>query len=186
MKKISIILAILMLMAYALFAMASGESSTTDEGDDTPVKDEATAGDDSAGESAGESADGSEKAEDSTLGKYSVTIDGYRLSYDYEGKTVIIIKYTYTNVSNDTPTAFMIALSDSAFQGGVGLNKSYFVDDSAGYSADNQSKEIKKGASIEVEVAYELNDATTEVDVEVSELISFSDKVITKTFAIAG
>ena len=46
-------------------------------------------------------------------------------------------------------------------------------------------KDIKKGASLEVEVAYELNDSTTDVEVEVSELFSFSDKVIKKTFTIA-
>ena len=42
-----------------------------------------------------------------------------------------------------------------------------------------------KGATIEVEVAYELNDTTTDIEVEVSELISFNDSMITKTFSIA-
>ena len=37
---------------------------------------------------------------------------------------------------------------------------------------------------IDVEVAYELNDETTPVDVEVKELFSFDDKTITKTFSI--
>ena len=46
-------------------------------------------------------------------------------------------------------------------------------------------KEIKKGATLDVEVAYELNDATTDVEIEVKELFSFSEKVITKTFKIA-
>ena len=50
------------------------------------------------------------------------------------------------------------------------------ADDSANYSADNQNKEIKKGASLEVEVAYVLNDTTRDLEVEISELFSYSDK----------
>lgn len=79
----------------------------------------------------------------------------------------------------------MVAFDDAAYQGGVGLNGAYFLSDSAKYSADNQTKEIKKGASIEVEVAYELNDTTTDVEVEVKELFSFDNTTIKKTFAIS-
>ena len=46
-------------------------------------------------------------------------------------------------------------------------------------------KEIKKGASLEVEVAYTLNDSTSEIEVEVKELFSFQNTLITKTFSIA-
>ena len=70
------------------------------------------------------------------------------------------------------------------YQNGVGLNSAFVLDDSANYSSDNQTKEIKKGASIEVEVAYELNDTTSDIEVEVEELFSFDDTVIKKTFSI--
>lgn len=76
------------------------------------------------------------------------------------------------------------ASNDEVYQNGVGLNGAYFLDDSANYNAENQTKEIKKGASIEVEVAYELNDTTTDIEVEVKELFSFDDTTITKTFSI--
>ena len=46
------------------------------------------------------------------------------------------------------------------------------------------NKEIKSGVTLEVEAAYELNDAETKIDVEVSELISFSDDKISKSFEI--
>lgn len=78
----------------------------------------------------------------------------------------------------------MLAFSDGVYQAGVGLNKAFVLDDSEKYSADNQTKEIKKGASIEVEVAYELNDTTTDIEVEVEELFSFNDDKIVKTFSI--
>ena len=65
------------------------------------------------------------------------------------------------------------------------MNSAYILDDSANYSSDNQTKNIQKGATLDVEVAYMLNDNTTDIVVEVKEFISFNDKKITKTFKIA-
>ena len=119
----------------------------------------------------------------STLGDYNVIIDSCRLATDYEGKPIVIVKYIFTN-NDDDPACFSFAIDDAVFQNGIGLNDCYFADESAKYSSDNQMKEIKKGATLSVEVAYELNDSTTDIEVEVSELISFDDKKITKTFSI--
>lgn len=166
MKKHKILLTLLLVAIFALFALASGSSEeAVDQGSSVSAS--------------------APEEDNTTLGKYSVVIDSCRLSQDYEGKSVVIVKYIYTNVSDDTATSFSLAFDESVYQNGVGLNESYFVDDSANYNSDNQMKEIKKGASIEVEVAYELNDTVTDIEVEVSEFISFSDKVITKTFSIA-
>ena len=65
MKKTSLILTILLIAVFALFALGSGESETTDQG--------------------------SGKAEvaatvEGKIGKYSVVIDSCRLAKDYEGK----------------------------------------------------------------------------------------------------
>ena len=95
-----------------------------------------------------------------------------------------IVKYVFTN-NNKTPTAFNLAVADDVFQDGIGPNDSFFLADSADYSSDNKTKKIKKGSTLEVESAYELNDLTTDITVEVSELISFSDKKVTRTFSIA-
>lgn len=167
MRKYTWILTILLIAAFAVFALGSGSS-------DTETKDQ---GSGSAAQS--ETLDGA-------IGDYAVVIDSCRLAKDYEGKPVVIVKYLFTNVSDDSPSAFYVALNDAAYQNGVGLNKAYILDDNANYSADNQTKEIKKGATIEVEVAYELNDTTTDIEVEVSEFISFDDTTITKTFSITG
>ena len=119
----------------------------------------------------------------SALGDYEVVIASCRLAEDYKGKPVVIVKYEFTN-NGDDPAAFWVSLDAEVYQNGIGLNECIFVDDSANYSSDNQTKEIKKGAKLSVEVAYVLNDTTTPIDVEVSELISFSDKKVTKTFTI--
>ena len=165
MKRIlTVLFTILLVGAFAAFALASGESENidTDQGKGTV-----------------ENAEENKNA----LGDFDLEIQSCRLAKDYEGKDVVIIKYVFTN-NGDDAEAFYTAFDDNVYQNGVGLNGSYVVDDAYNYSSDNQTKEIQKGATLEVEVAYELNDTTTDINVEVSELISFEDKKITKTFSL--
>ncbi len=158
-KLISILLAVILLVTFGVFALGSGQS------DD-------------------DSSQGSGEAADTEIGDYSVVIDSCRLAKDYENQPVVIVKYIFTNNNDEDNAAFYLAFEDTVYQDGVGLNEAYVLKESANYSADNQTKEIKKGASIEVEVAYKLNDTTTDIEVELKELFSFNDKKITKTFSI--
>ena len=163
MKRItSLLLAVLLIFTYGVFALGSAESETTDQGSGTAET----------------------KKEDTNLGQYKVEIKSSRLVKDYEGDSVIIVKYTFTN-NADEPASFMFAFEDNAYQDGVGLNKAFMLDDGAKYNSDNQTKDIKKGSSIDVEVAYELNDNKTPVDIEVERLFSFDDSKITKTFKLS-
>ncbi len=166
MKNKKILLAVLLAMLFVVFAMGSGEDTATD----------ADQGSDSAKTTV---------ADNTALGDYSVEIAECRLAKDFEDKDVVIIKYKFTNNNNDTATAFFTAFDDAVYQNGVGLNEAFVLADSAEYDSANQTKEIKKGATIDVEVAYELNDTETDVEVEVSELFSFEEKTITKTFTIS-
>ena len=161
-KVLSLILAVLLVGMFSMFALASGEDSSTDN------------------QGSGTADTSSDK---SNLGDYTVEIKSCRLATDYEGKAVVIVKYGFTN-NGDEPQAFYIAFDDKVYQEGIGLNEAYVLDDSANYSADNQTKQIKSGSSIDVEVAYELNDTSTDIEVEVEELISFNDKKVTKKFSI--
>ena len=121
----------------------------------------------------------------SNLGDYNVVIDSCRLATDYSGNPVVIVKYQFTNNDNN-PASFIWSVDDKVFQDGVGLNTALFVDDTFNYSSDNQTKDIKQGVSIYVEVAYELNDTTTDIEVEVTELISFNNKKVSKIFSISS
>ncbi len=162
-KLVSLVLAGVLLLAFGVFALGSSEDSeTVSQQSGTATKEETT----------------------NTLGDYKIEIQSCRLAKDYEKKDVAIVTYSFTNEKNDTPTAFFTAFEDQAYQNGVGLNEAYIIDDSYSYNNENATKEIKKGATIDVEVAYTLNDATTPIEVEISELFSFSDKTITKTFEI--
>ncbi len=165
-KVISMLLAVIMLIAFGAFALGSGESEDADANQGSGTVDTADKGDNSA------------------IGDYSVVIDSCRLAKDYEDKDVVIVKYKFTNNNDDDNASFTFAVQDTVYQNGVGLNKAYVLKDSANYDAGNQTKEIKKGASLDVEVAYELNDAETDIEVEIKEFISLNDKKITKTFSI--
>lgn len=161
-KLITLIAVLATIFIFGLFALGSGDSGTEDQG----------------------SASVQTSSQSSNLSNYSVEIKSCRFAEDYEGKPIVIVKYAFTNNDED-PIAFYIAFDDTVYQNGVGLNECYVADDSANYSSDNQTKEIKKGATIEVEIAYELNDTKTDIEVEVSQLFSLSDKKITKTFKIS-
>ncbi len=166
-KFLSIFLCICVVLTFGFFAIASGDDTSTDD----------------QGSGSVDTADKT-NANDSNLGDYSVEILSCRLAKDYEGKDVVIVKYNFTN-NGEEATAFYTAFDDNVYQDGVGLNESYVVEDDYDYSADNQTKNIKTGSSLEVEVAYELNDSTTDIEVEVEELFSFNDSKVTKTFNIA-
>ena len=162
-KIVCLLLTLAILASFGLFAMASNsDDTTTDQGSDSAQADTTK----------------------STFADCNIEIKSARLAKSYDNKDIVIITYTYTNL-DDTATPFYTAVEDKAFQNGVGLNKCYLTANSANYSADNQSKELQKGASLDVEVAYELNDSTTDVTVEVAEWLSFNNAKITKTFKIS-
>jgi hypothetical protein len=178
MKKIlSFILVICLLLSFAVFALGSGSDETKDQGTGSiETKNNE--------ETKGQSAETKPKEDPTVLGNYRVEIKSCRLAQDYSGKDVVIVLYSFTNVKNDEPASFSFAIKDSVYQDGVGLNGAYVLSESANYSADNQTKEIKKGASIDVEVAYELNDSSTDIEVEVEELFGFSNKTLKKVFTL--
>jgi len=184
MKKTSLILAILLVLSFSVFAMASvedesSENKTVDQGSGTASGsvDKGSNNDASGSVSKGDDSD------NTRLGNYSIVIDSCRLAKDYEGNDVVIVKYIFGNVSGDDAVSFVATLNYEVYQNGVGLNEAYFVEDDANYSSDNQLKEIKKGATIEVEVAYVLEDTVSPIEVEVSEWLSWDDVTLTKTFA---
>ncbi len=164
-KLLSVFLVLMIVLAFGAFAVASG----SDDEDKAP--------------SAAQAENTNE--DDNSLGKYSVEIKSCRLAKDYEGKSVVIVTYVFTN-NDDEATSFWLAIDHKAYQNGIGLNDAYILDDSANFNDDNYMKEIKKGTTLEVERAYKLNDTTTDVEVEAKKQISFDDTTIRKVFKITG
>ena len=184
-KTLSIILVICVLLSFTVFALGSGSDDDAEsQGSGSVVVDTNNNPAETKDDSITEPVATQPTEDKTTLGDYQVEIKSCRLAEDFESEPVVIVLYSFTNVKNNTAQAFAYAIEDAVYHDGVGLNKAYILKDSANYSADNQTKEIKKDASIEVEVADELNDTTTDIEVEVKELFSLSDKSLTKTFTL--
>lgn len=115
-----------------------------------------------------------------TLGDYGVKITGFSLSKDYDGKDAIIINYDFTNNSEEAVAA-LFALNFKLFQGGVELETAIMVDDC---DLTPEQSEIKKGVTLSCQSAYLLRDTSSPVEIEVSELMSFSDEKIVTEFNI--
>lgn len=111
---------------------------------------------------------------------YGVTIDGCRVTEDYQGNPAAVVTYTFTN-NSDEATSFMVALYPKVFQNGVELGTAIGSDwDSEKYSSD-----VKPGSSTTVEMGYALEDMS-DITVEVEELLSFSDAVLAEqTFSLS-
>lgn len=124
-----------------------------------------------------------EASNENTLGSYEVEIKNARLTETYDGKPAVVITYGFTNYSEES-ASFYISIDDTVYQNDIGLNEAIMLKDGDAYSSDNQTKEIKKGATLDVDVAYELNDDESDVVVEAKEYISFTDDVVTRTFSI--
>ena len=123
--------------------------------------------------------------DNTTLGDYSIEIKSCRFAKDYAGEDVIIITYNFSNISGDEAQSFSWVCDTQAYQNGVGLNEAYILEEGANYDMEDRTKVVKQGGSLDVEIAYKLNDSTTDVEIEVKKLFSFSDKTIRKIFKIA-
>ena len=122
-------------------------------------------------------------ADSGSLGDYDIAILSARKAFDYEGKPALVVSFKFTNNAADNKM-FLSSVSGKAFQDGVQLETAIITGDDD-LRVDNQMKEIKTGATIEVDEVYLLDNETSDVESEVSELISFSDEKIVKTFKLA-
>lgn len=112
---------------------------------------------------------------DNTVGDYTCVVKGAEVCKDWEDKDAVLITYEFTN-NSDSAISFDVALDARAYQDGIGLETAILDDDT-----DILDVDIKPGVTKEVKKAYVLRDTSTEIEIEISELISFSDdKIITK------
>ena len=112
-------------------------------------------------------------SDNKTLGDYMCVIEGAEKTKDIMGDDAIVVTYEFTNNSSKA-TSFDVALKASVFQSGVELQTA-FTDDEMDYLVD-----VKPGTTIQIKRAYSLRDTVTDLEIEVSERISFSDDKIVK------
>ncbi len=113
---------------------------------------------------------------DSVIGEYECVVKSAEKCTDWAGKDAVTIVYEFTN-NSASEISFDVALDAKAYQDGVALETTWLDND----ETDLIDAEIKPGVTKEVRKAYVLRDSAADIEVEVSELISFSDdKIVTK------
>lgn len=111
------------------------------------------------------------------LGAYHVEIKGARLSTDDDGAPVIIVRYAWTNNSDETKSAFRV-LHKAGFQNGIQID--FVASDNYDYESD--FKQIRPGATLELEYAFKLTSETAPVEVEITEFFGHDGAVVKATF----
>lgn len=156
-SKKGCLVAVIIVAVIGLIAIIAGVAGTKS---DTPA-------DSSADSSASQQKTEAKKDDKNNVGNCKVELKDSKIATDYEGKKVLVVTYGFTN--NDTKAqSFNVAIDDKAYQDGIELGmvlSDYGID---GYSYDEKIKDVKPGVSLDVQCAYELNDETTDVELELS------------------
>lgn len=155
---IAVIAAVIIIIAV-ISSAGSGDKSTPD----TPATNSSVEAD-------------TAEATNNTVGDYGCVIKSAKLTKNWEGKDTVLLTYEFTNNSS-SPASFDVALIDHVYQDGIGLETTFLSDD----DTDLLDVEIKPGVSKDVRKAYLLRNTSTDLEVEISELISFSDEKIVTT-----
>lgn len=109
-----------------------------------------------------------------TDSKYTVTINGCRIVEDYDGAPCVAVDYTFTNVSDSSPTSMQLATNITVYQDGVECENAYFASD----NSDGYTNKVKAGVSVEVTCVYKLQNTASDVEVEVAPLFSWNDDLL--------
>ena len=169
MKKLATLFAILTL---ALGLVACG-SSSSDKPAQTP-------------DSSQQQTDAASEADNNgALGNYAVQFTGFTLTKDYQGQDAVIISFDFTN-NDENATSAMVALQIEAYQDGIELESAILTDAPEGYDSESEMKNIKQGATLNCQKAFLLSNTSSPVEVEASELFSFSSDKVACTYSIAG
>lgn len=148
----------------ALTIIAALSACTTETTDSESSKVES-----SAAESKEESAESSEESseEETEAAEFVFAINSTSLGKDYEDKDVLIIKYDFTN-NSDEATSFTFACQDTVFQDGIECDSTVIGCDDI--DSQEQLNDIQPGKTYTVTVGYHISDMSKPVDVVVTDL----------------
>ena len=107
----------------------------------------------------------------------NVTITGYDIVTDSEGKNCVVLFLTWTNTSEET-TMFATSYTVSAYQDGIGLESSILINDKYTDLCNACLTEIRPGATLDVAVDFALRSDNPIIEIEVDEWISFDDEIL--------
>ena len=154
-----------LLAGVCALTMAAALSACTTETTDS----ESSKVESSAAESKEESAESSEESseEETEAAEFTFAINSTSLGKDYEDKDVLIIKYDFTN-NSDEATSFTFACQDTVFQDGIECDSTVIGCDDI--DSQEQLNDIQPGKTYTVTIGYHISDTSKPVDVVVTDL----------------
>lgn len=167
--------------AEVMVVLTTPDKEETPEAVNATPEPEATQAENPPAESAPVTEPAPEPAADKrsgNVGKNYVEIKRARIAKDNDdGSTAIVITFAWTNNSDKTTSAFL-SFMESAFQNGIELDKDY----PDGYDLDGYRREIRPGATLEVERAFALTSETAPIEVEIKPFLGSDSGMVTATF----
>ena len=114
------------------------------------------------------------------LGDYELLYKDACLMEDFDGSDALVLTLDFTNNSKEMSTYFW-SVYGTAMQNDTELESAIIYTDYDAYEMidDNQFEEVDPGATLEVQVAYVLEDTTSEVEVTFEEMIGSKNGKIT-------
>lgn len=112
------------------------------------------------------------------LGNYHVALTKIERAVGVGGAPCVILTFVFTNYSADA-NSFTLAIGKTVYQNGIQCTNAFFTTPSA--NAANALLDVKGGASIEVQTAYELYDAESPIEIELNELFNWTSSAPTLT-----
>ncbi len=184
MKKTILALILAMAMVIGLVACGGGSNSKKNSSEKSDEKEAQQNTDDVKEPEEKQDSDKSDKrgtmVGSGDLGNYHVEIKGASLTTDYEGNPTVVITYAWTNNSDDTTTS-LSSVHAKAFQDGVQLENAIVMNEEA-FDSSGYMKEVRPGTTIDIQNAFALTSETSTIEIEIEELISFSDEKVVMDF----
>lgn len=156
---------------------SKAEESITEES----IAEESVAKDSSAEASVAEESSSTEELSQDTVSdsEFAFEIVSTSLSKDYNNADVLVVEYNYTN-NSDKATSFTFACQDKVFQNGIECDSTVIGCDEV--DTQTELNDIQPGTTYTLKVGYHLQDTTTPVQIQVTDLFgteTFIDETIT-------
>jgi hypothetical protein len=121
-------------------------------------------------------------AADGVIGDYVVKYVKHKIVKDYEDKPALAVFCLYTN-NSDKAANYMFSIQTKCFQKGIELDSAIVIDDIP--EINNAMRDVKPGYTLAVCSLYSLADTKSDVEFNISKLLSFDDEtVITKILTL--
>ena len=114
------------------------------------------------------------------LGEYELHYKGACIMEDSDGNDAIVLKLDFTNNSKES-ASYLWSVSETAVQNGAELEVATVYTDYNTYAStvDNQFEAVEPGATLEIQTAFVLNDATNKVEVSFEQIFGKKNGKIT-------